>query len=241
VLREADAVITVSGDLRKTAIKLGASPEKSHAILNGCDTSVFYPQDRAEARRQLRIDPDGDVILFVGRLDVAKGLRELIEAVASLRGSRPLLRCYLVGDGQDRNVILEQIARLGAERWIALVPSCTMDQVAVWMAAADLVALPSYREGCPNVVIEALAAGRPVVASDVGGIPELLDENSGRMVPARDAAALTGALEEALERGWSPEAISGRHSRSWSDVSDDVERILEGVLAGRERRPARLG
>ena len=101
------------------------------------------------------------------------------------------------------------------------------------MAAADLVTLPSYREGCPNVVIEALAAGRPVVASNVGGIPELMDENSGRMVPATDAAALAGALEEVLGKSWSPEAISGRHSRSWPEVADDVQRILEGVLAGR--------
>jgi teichuronic acid biosynthesis glycosyltransferase TuaC len=232
VLREAGAVITVSGDLRKTALRLGASPEKSHAILNGCDTSIFHPRDRAEARRQLQMDPDGEVILFVGRLDVAKGLRELIEAVARLRASRPSLRCYLVGDGHDRKVVLEDIAKFGAERWITIVPPCTTDQVALWMAAADLVTLPSYREGCPNVVIEALATGRPVVASNVGGIPELMDESSGIMVRAMDATALTRALEEVLERSWSPEAISSRHSRNWSDVSDDVQRILEGVLLG---------
>ena len=237
VLREADALITVSGDLRKTAIKLGADPAKSHAILNGCDTSIFHPRNRAEARRQLQLDPDGEAIVFVGRLDVAKGLRELIEAVAHLHATRPQLHCYLVGDGHDRNIILEYIAKFGAERWITLVPPCTTDQVALWMAAADLVTLPSYREGCPNVVIEALAAGRPVVASNVGGIPELMDESSGRMVPAMNSAALAGALEEVLAGSWDPEAISGRHSRSWSDVSDDVQRILEGVLAGRKQGP----
>jgi teichuronic acid biosynthesis glycosyltransferase TuaC len=237
VLREADALITVSGDLRKTAINLGANPEKSYAILNGCDTSIFHPRDRAEARRQLQLDPDGEAIVFVGRLDVAKGLRELIEAVAQLHATRPKLHCYLVGDGHDRNIILEHIAKFGAERWITLVPPCTTDQVAVWMAAANIVTLPSYREGCPNVVIEALAAGRPVVASDVGGIPELMDASSGRMVPAMNSAALAGALEEVLAGSWDPEAISGRHSRGWSDVSDDVQRILERVLAGRKQGP----
>ena len=120
VLREADAVVTVSGDLRRTAIKLGASPEKSHAILNGCDTSVFHPQDRAEARRQLQLDMDGEVILFMGRLDVAKGLRELIESVARLRTTRPKIHCFLVGDGHDRNMIVEQTAKFGVERWITL-------------------------------------------------------------------------------------------------------------------------
>jgi len=80
------------------------------------------------------------------------------------------------------------------------------------------------------VVIVALASGRPVVATDVGGIPELMDDSSGRMVPARDSGALAGALAEVLNQPWNPEMISGQHSRSWSDVSDDVEEILTAVL-----------
>jgi teichuronic acid biosynthesis glycosyltransferase TuaC len=80
------------------------------------------------------------------------------------------------------------------------------------------------------VVIEALASGRPVVATDVGGIPELMDDSSGRLVPARNADALASALAEVLDRSWNSEMISGQHSRSWSDVSDDVEEILTAVL-----------
>ena len=106
------------------------------------------------------------------------------------------------------------------------------------MAAADLVTLPSYREGCPNVVIEALASGRPVVATDVGGIPELMDGASGELVPARDAEALSAALDRVLGQPWDPRAISTRHSRSWSDVSNDVEAILRRTLDGaRESNP----
>jgi teichuronic acid biosynthesis glycosyltransferase TuaC len=231
VLRRADGVITVSGDLLKTARKLGASPKRSRAILNGCDTSVFFPQDRDAARRALRIDAEGEAIVYVGRLDMAKGLGELAEAMARLHKGRPGARCYIVGDGPDKALVEQAIAKHEAGGCITLRPSCSTDEVALWMAAADVITLPSYREGCPNVVIEALASGRPVAASDVGGIPELMDDHSGRLFPARDAGALAVALEEVLAEKWDPAEISARHSRSWSDVADDVQKVLEQVLA----------
>jgi glycosyltransferase involved in cell wall biosynthesis len=152
-----------------------------------------------------------------------------------LRDRRPRLRCYIVGDGPARQQLADAIAVQKAKERIALMPSCPTDGVATWMAAADLITLPSYREGCPNVVIEALASGRPVVATRVGGIPELMDDSSGRLVPARDVAALTTALDQVLAQPWSAEAIASRHSRSWSDVSDDVETILKATFERSEK------
>jgi glycosyltransferase involved in cell wall biosynthesis len=233
VLRRADFLITVSGDLRETALGMGADPVRSRAVLNGCDTSIFHPRDAREARRLLGISEDGEAIVYVGRLDTAKGLGELIEATAQLRMERPQAHCYIVGDGPDKPLLVEAIAKHDAGQGVTLVPACPTDQVALWMAAADLVTLPSYREGCPNVVIEALASGRPVVASDVGGIPELMDHHCGRLVPARDAGALKVALGEALAQEWDPAEICGRHGRSWSDVTDDVEKVLEQTLSAR--------
>jgi teichuronic acid biosynthesis glycosyltransferase TuaC len=231
-LRESDAVITVSGDLRKTAILLGADAGKSHAILNGCDTSVFFNRDKVEARAALQIDPDEEVVVYVGRMDVRKGLRELTEAVVSLHEQRPKLRCYLVGDGSDEGALRELIAQKNAGDYVKLMPPCKTDGVALWMAAADLVTLPSYKEGCPNVVLEALAAGRPVVASDVGGIPELMDDSSGRLVPAMDSSALAVALDQVLAAVWSGDEIAKRHQRGWAEVARDVQGVLEGVLVG---------
>jgi glycosyltransferase involved in cell wall biosynthesis len=98
------------------------------------------------------------------------------------------------------------------------------------MSAADLVTLPSYREGCPNVVIEALAAGRPVVATDVGGIPELMDSTCGRLVPPQDVPALADALDQTLSQTWSAAAISSRHSRSWANVAADLHEVLNDAL-----------
>jgi glycosyltransferase involved in cell wall biosynthesis len=142
----------------------------------------------------------------------------------------PKLHTYLIGEGPDRPVVLEAIARNQCADLITLVPSCPTDQVARWMAASDLVTLPSYKEGCPNVVIEALCAGRPVVATNVGGIPELMDSASGRLVPAKDVTALTQGLDEVLSQTWNAIAIADKHKRSWSDVADDLYAVLQKTL-----------
>ena len=226
-LRNADLVTTVSADLAKTARRMGA--RNVQAILNGCDTSVFHPQDRAAARAMLGLDSAAEAVVYVGRLDIRKGLVELIEAVGRLRAARPKLRCYIVGDGPDRPLLLEAMKRVGAGDAIKLVPPCYTSDVARWMAAADLVTLPSYREGCPNVIIEALAAGRPVVATNVGGIPELMDDSCGRLIPAMDVPALVAALSDVLGRSWSAAEIASKHSRSWVEVADDLCGILEQV------------
>jgi glycosyltransferase involved in cell wall biosynthesis len=229
-LREASFVMTVSHDLARTAVRLGANAATTQARLNGCDTAVFHPQDRANARQGLGVAADEEAIVYVGRLDVRKGLVELIDAVAALRQQRTALHAYIVGDGPDRPLLVEAIARYQASGFIHLIPSCLTAEVARWMAAADLVTLPSYAEGCPNVVIEALSSGRPVVATSVGGIPELMDHRSGRLVPAKDAAALREALDQVLANTWDAEVISAKHSRSWQDFANDACEILEQAI-----------
>lgn len=238
-LRQASVVTTVSHDLARTAIALGAHPERTSAILNGCDTSVFHPgspdaEARASARAELGIPASAEVIVYVGRLDRRKGLVELIEASGGLRALRPNAHCYIVGDGPDRPALVQAIAQHAAAESITLVPPCPTTGVARWMSASDLVTLPSYKEGCPNVVIEALASGRPVVATDVGGIPELMDQSSGRLIPPKDPAALLRALDATLAQPWDAAAIAARHSRSWKDVAEDLYRVLEQVRSRRK-------
>jgi teichuronic acid biosynthesis glycosyltransferase TuaC len=230
-LRNADFVTTVSQDLCDKARGLGAEPSRSRTKLNGCDTAVFFPQDRRQARRTLGMDPDAKVIAYVGRLDVRKGLMELIGAVAQLASSHPNLRCYIVGDGPDKPALLEAIARHNAATQITIVPACPTAQVAVWITAADLVTLPSYNEGCPNVVVEALAAGRPVVATNVGGIPELVDDTCGRLVPPKNVSALAHALDQVLSQTWNDAAISSKHSRSWTEVAGELHKVLEDLIS----------
>jgi glycosyltransferase involved in cell wall biosynthesis len=222
LLREADLLLAISGDLRERMISMGALPEKTRTILSGSDPEVFHVRDRAAARAQLGIDASAEAVVFIGRMDLKKGLRELVDAAASIHPHRPSLHVYLVGDGPDKALVEGAIAASNARGFIHTIPGCGFDEVATWMAAADLVTLPSYMEGCPNVVLEALACGRPVVATNVGGIPEIMSDACGRLVPPRNSAALAQALDSVLARNWDASSIAAHWSRSWSVVSGEL-------------------
>ena len=114
-------------------------------------------------------------------------------------------------------------------------PSAT---VAAWMRAADLFCLPSYSEGCPNVVVEALGCGCPVVATAVGGIPELVDERCGMLVPPRDAGKLSEALEAALARSWDRPGIAAMLQRGWEVVAEEVFAVCCNVANGQNAAAA---
>jgi glycosyltransferase involved in cell wall biosynthesis len=229
VLQQSDFLVTVSEDLRRMALTMGASPDRSRAVVNGCDLSIFHVRDRAAARQHLNIDPAAQMVLYIGRLDVRKGLRELVEAAAKLHSTRPDLHIYIVGEGPDRPQIAQAAEALGASSYVHLMPPCQPDDVALWMAAANAVTLPSYMEGCPNVVLEALACGRPVVATRVGGIPEIMSDACGRLIPPRDADALADAFDAVLAHPWDAQQISAHWSRSWSTVAQELLGIFESV------------
>jgi len=218
----ADAVIAVSEELRQQIIAQGVQAGKVTAILNGCDTAVFYPGDRDVARKQVGCGADDELIVYAGNLLVTKGLGELIEAFLALVKSRPKARLAIVGQGPYRDMLARRVAMAGAEERVLLPGRCDATGIAQWMRAADVFCLPSYSEGCPNVVVEALACGRPIVATNVGGIPELVKEASGMLIPPRDAEALRGALSGALAKKWDSAEIARTSTRSWETVAAET-------------------
>lgn len=229
LLREADLLLAISSDLRERMISMGAPAAKTRTVISGSDPKVFHVRDRQAARTQLAIDPSAEVVVFIGRMDLKKGLRELVDAAASLRPMQPDLHVYLVGVGPDAPLVENAISTHNAGGFIHMIRGCDFDQVAVWMAASDLVTLPSYMEGCPNVVLEALACGRPVVATNVGGIPEIMSDACGRLVAPRDSAALAQALNSVLNSRWDADSIASHWSRSWNAVADELLDALQTV------------
>jgi teichuronic acid biosynthesis glycosyltransferase TuaC len=230
-LRRASGILTVSDQLREKAIELGAHSERARTVPNGCDLSIFHPMEQAAVRRRLGVPDSSDLITFVGWLAPTKGIQELVAASAALIARRPNLRIAFVGEGASLNELQAHNAQGPLKGRLLLPGPLSSSGVAEWLAAADLFCLPSYAEGCPNVVIEALACGTPVVATRVGGIPDLVDERRcGILVPPRDAASLERALDSALSKQWDRPAISAHWNRSWTTVADETFALCSDAM-----------
>ena len=228
---EADKLLTVSEELKNQAIALGVPSGKIQTIINGCDTSIFHPADRAEARRELKLEQDAEVVLFVGHLIRTKGLRELLDATAELAPKRPRLKVIVVGEGNLAEELSGNAEKLGLASRFILVGSSGRKEVARWMAACNLLCLPSYSEGCPNVVLETLSSNRPVVATNVGGIPEVVNQDCGILVPPADSAALARALDSALDRDWDSKSISDFFQRGWDRVAQETFEVCRQLVS----------
>jgi teichuronic acid biosynthesis glycosyltransferase TuaC len=229
VVRRASRLLMVSEDLGRLAVQnYGADAARVRVIPNGCDAATFHLGDRASARHRLGVPPDAELVVYAGRLVPEKGLRELLEAMQLLAAQRPQLQLVLIGSGPMQDELRTLTAGNASVR---LTGALSPEAVAQWMVAADLITLPSYSEGHPNVLVEALACGRPVVATAVGGIPEVVDAACGVLLPPCDSAALAVGLTQVLERTWDEAALSRRFSRAWSTVAQETLQQCTEALA----------
>jgi Glycosyltransferase len=232
-LRGAGAVLAVSKALAVKAVEIGARPDAVETIYNGVDGRLFRRGDRAAARERLGLPPHEPVVLYAGNLKNSKGCMDLIEAFPLLAKQRRDARLYFVGDGPDASVLESRAASLCCGASVHFMGAVAHASLVDWFRAADLLCLPSHNEGVPNVVLEAMACGTPVVATAVGGIPEVVPTFAGILVPARHPEQLAEALAEMLDRPVDAEAIA-THATSfrWEDNIDRLEHMLERVAAG---------
>ena len=167
-------MIAVSAALRDTMAGLGLSREKIHLIPNAVETTRFRPIPALEARQRLSLPEGSPLLVSVGSLIEAKGHQLTIRAVALLGNQFPSLRLYIIGEGPYRTELERLIKSLGLQERVQLLGKRPNEELPFWFSAASLSCLASSREGWPNVVTESLACGTPVVATRVGGIPEIL-------------------------------------------------------------------
>lgn len=232
----AGAIITRSADLANQLAGVGIAREKLHPIYNGIDPAVFQPGDRDAARKELGLPPGARVVLFVGNFYSIKHPLLLIEAFAELRAQEEFENVLLVFVGGGP---LEEDMRWRANRDVAesVIFAGRQDAtgVARCMQAADVLCLPSGYEGVPNVVLEAFACGLPVVASKVGGVPEVHPgEKFGRLVPPGEVAPLAEALRGVLrERPDRAPILEHARQFTWARAADHYDRVLRGVLAAK--------
>jgi glycosyltransferase involved in cell wall biosynthesis len=198
-LRRHDAVIVVSNTLRDAAIRAGVARERVFWVPNAIDPARLpAPRRREELCREIGADPERPLLGAVGRLSPEKGHRVLLDAFAHVGRRLPGSRLAIAGDGPEEASLRRQAETLGLSGQIAFMGLRADGQQII--AALDALALPSFSEGMPNVLLEAFAYGTPVVATRVGGVPDMVsDGDSGWLVPAGDAHALAAALVEALQ------------------------------------------
>lgn len=204
----AKALTVVSSDLKKVLVDENVPSEKIHTLPNGVDVTQFKRQDKQQCREILGLKTSQKIILYVGRLSEEKNIARLIEALSMLKNTNERQDLYIVGDGPLRETLEKLTKNLGLGQQVNFVGKVEHALVATWMGAADLFCLPSIREGCPNVVLEALGSGRPVIASNVGGIPDMVSDRTGILFQPLDISDIAHSFEQALERNWNSEEIA---------------------------------
>ncbi|MEX1024322.1 MAG: glycosyltransferase [Planctomycetota bacterium] len=216
----------VSADLVARMDELAGQPGRGVLVPNGVDTIAFRPADRGSARRSLGLAPDGALVLVVGHLIPRKD--PVLALKTFLAGAPADARLVFLGRGPLEAEVAEHVEHDGANARVRLMGEVPPERLAEWYAASDALLLTSSREGRPNVVIEALAAGRPAVATAAGGTAEVLGALAERLlVASRDPAVIGARLGAVLRDPPTPTELRGLVEHLSWDASLDA---LEGVL-----------
>ena len=222
----AAGIITVSEALKDELVALGVAPSRIRVLRNGVDLDMFRPKDRAAARAALGLD--GPTLVSVGWLIERKGHDLIIEALAQLPGYRLLL----VGQGPERAALERLAARLGVGDRVRFLGRIAHERLADIYAAADALVLASSREGWPNVLLEAMACGTPVVASNIWGNPEVVARpEAGVLMLERSAMGVAEGVRM-LFRALPDRAATRRYAEmfSWDDTTRGQIELFTEVL-----------
>lgn len=222
--RGAAGLLAVSEALKRDMTALGMPAQKISVHRTGIDRDRFHPLDRDAVRRELGVE--GPLLVTVGALIALKGHSLVIDAVRTMPG----VTLLLIGDGPERARLQAQIVRSGCTDRIRLLGRKPHDEVARWLAAADVMVLPSMSEGLANVWIESLACGTPIVISDVGGAREVVDRPAAGAVVAREPAAIAEAVSALLANPPDRQAVRAVvDAYSWERNRDSLYEHLRSL------------
>ncbi len=231
ILKNCQHFISVSENLKQDMIKVENSlKEKIKLIPNGIDTNLFYYDSQIEARKRLQLDLRSKIILAVGGLIPRKNPDVLLDSLHFLSQNEQV---YFIGKGELENHIKERIKNENLEKRVFMLGALAQHQIRDWYQAADVLCLPSKKEGSPNVVYEAQGCGTPVIASNLEGTQEVINSSEkGILVDPITPENLASALHNALwEQNYNRSKISQQaHLRTWGTVGQEVSNLLINVL-----------
>jgi glycosyltransferase involved in cell wall biosynthesis len=233
ILEHADKIITTS--IRNFNIitrEIGISEQKVYIIGNGFDNNKFYQMNQRQIREKLSLPQDKKILLSVGNLVEIKGHKYLVEAVNKVLAKRKDILCIIIGRGIGKEKLQNQIDSLGLNDFIKVINGVSHDEVPFWMNACDLFVLPSLDEGFPTVIPEALACGKPVIASRVGGIPEIINNKDiGELFQKKNVDGLVTAIINALNKEWDHEkTIKYAQGYTWDNIANKLKYIYKDCL-----------
>lgn len=237
VFQRAEHAIAVSSSLHALAIGLGLPPDKGTTIGNGVDINRFYPIPRSEARLRLGLPAEAQIIISIGALVERKGFHRVIESIPALLAKHRELHYLIVGgpspEGDMSALFHQQVLNLGLSDRVHFLGAMSPDELKWPLSAADAFVLASRNEGWANVILEAMACGLPVVATDVGGNREVVARDDlGTIVPFDDQVALTAALDDALTREWDRSTIlSYARANAWDQRMPQLIQTLSKAVA----------
>lgn len=247
MLNGVDAIVAVSESLAEWVRRVGGQHLAVHVIPNGIDTETFNHLDRTRCRAALNWSPNARYVLAVGHFQHIKGFDRLVRILPELRQEMGDVRLVLVGSQRGersyQRKLLAMIQRCNVQTIeqcghpaIQIVGPVTPQQLNCYYNGADLLASTSRSEGWCNAICEALAAGLPVVATDVGGNREqICTPMVGRLVPDGNETALRDTIFSALHTDWNRDAIARFGSRrSWLQVGHEVRQVFQQVLTRRQ-------
>jgi len=223
-LRNVAGAVAVSTGLRDAILRLGLSREGVQVIGNGVDLKRFSSVDRAAARDYLGLPKDAQIVVSVGGLVEAKGHHHLIIALSAILPRHPKLKAYIIGEGPSRCRLESLICARGLQNQVVLKGAQAHEQLKFWYSAANLSCLTSSREGCPNVILESMACGTPVLATGVGAVPELIAYPEVGLIVDQNVNSIVSGLETALNTPWDRAVIERyAHQRTWEKVAAELE------------------
>ena len=227
-LRRLSGVIAVSEALKEAVVTIGSSPEEVTVLRNGVDLDLFAPVDRAAARQKLCLS--GPTLLSVGHLIERKGHDLVIRALSELAEYQLLI----VGEGPEREALTHLAGRLGVASRVRFLGAQPHGLLPSLYGAADALVLASSREGWANVLLEAMACGTPVVASNIWGNPEVVrSPEAGCLMAERTPAAVASAVRSLFAS--LPDRVATRRyaeSFSWDDTSEGQVALFRRILGG---------
>jgi glycosyltransferase involved in cell wall biosynthesis len=222
ILQETDRVTTVSEENIKCIERLNIDLNKVELIRNGYNSDLFYRLDKDKVRKELNVPLDKEVLLSVGNLEPVKGHKYLIDAVKQLKKDYPDIVCYIVGEGSQRRSLENRISEYGLEDTVKLVGYVKHSEVNKWMNSCDIFVLPSLKESFGIVQLEAMACGKPIIATRTNGSTEVIkSEDYGMLCKKGDSTEIRSSISKALHKEWNKlRIIQYSQQFSWENISE---------------------